>query len=60
MLKVGNPLVQAKIFEAQSADELIFLDINSETKSKSILINIIQKVIKKYLFQLQLEGELIV
>jgi imidazole glycerol-phosphate synthase subunit HisF len=41
---VGNPVTAAKIYNAQSADELIFLDILASKEDRRALINIIDRV----------------
>ena len=41
--EVGDPISQAKIFQAQFADELIFLDIDPQSKSTESLIEIVKK-----------------
>jgi len=44
---VGHPVTNARIYEAQGADELIFLDIEANQKNRQILIRIIQTVAKE-------------
>jgi len=44
---VGHPVTNARIYEAQGADELIFLDIEANKKNRQILIGIIQAVAKE-------------
>ncbi|MBT4732793.1 imidazole glycerol phosphate synthase subunit HisF [Candidatus Woesearchaeota archaeon] len=41
---IGDPISQAKIFQSQSADELIFLNLDSKYDSNKMTINIIKKV----------------
>ncbi|MDD2655139.1 MAG: glycosyl amidation-associated protein WbuZ [Candidatus ainarchaeum sp.] len=39
----GNPVTAAKIYDAQGADELLFLDITASTEKRSILFDIVSK-----------------
>ncbi len=41
--EIGDPISQAKIYQAQGADELIFLDIESDDHEFHILLDIINK-----------------
>jgi len=41
---VGNPVTTAKIYDAQRADELLFLDIDASRKGRGILKDIIKLV----------------
>jgi len=34
VIEIGDPVSQAKIYEAQAADELIFLDLDASSESK--------------------------
>lgn len=40
---VGHPVTNAKIYDAQGADELIFLDIAASEEKRNILIDIVEK-----------------
>lgn len=42
--EVGNPITSAKVYSAQDADELIFLNIDRQNRSIEGLIELIQKV----------------
>jgi cyclase len=42
-IEVGDPVSQAKIYQAQAADELIFLDLDSDNQKRQPLANIIGK-----------------
>jgi cyclase len=39
----GNPVTAAKIYDAQGADELLFLDITASTEKRNILFDIIAR-----------------
>lgn len=41
---VGNPVTAAKIYDAQRADELIFLDISASGEGRKILFDVIREV----------------
>ena len=40
----GDPVEQAKIYDAQGADELCFLDISASSDNRSILYDVVSKV----------------
>lgn len=42
-IEIGDPVSQAKIYEAQAADELIFLDLDASTENRDTLIDLIRK-----------------
>jgi len=42
--EIGDPVSQAKIYQAQAADELIFIDIRANTNSVSALSGIVKQV----------------
>ncbi len=41
---VGNPATAARVYDAQRADELIFLDISAGKEKRGILFDIIKEV----------------
>ena len=41
-IEIGDPISQAKIFDAQSADELIFLDLDASRENRDTLAHIIK------------------
>lgn len=41
---VGAPVTTAKIYDAQGADELIFLDIEASTEGRGTIIDVVSKV----------------
>src|SRR5690349_14590275 len=43
IIQVGDPVSQAKIYESQSADELVFLDLDANTHDRGFMINIIRE-----------------
>lgn len=42
-IEIGDPVSQAKIYEAQAADELIFLDLDASKDNRKTLIDIVRK-----------------
>jgi len=53
---VGNPRTVAKIYDAQRADELIFLDINASSESRSLLLDVVTKVAEECFIPLSVGG----
>lgn len=43
IIEIGDPVSQAKIYEAQAADELIFLDLDARAEGRGPLVEIIRK-----------------
>ena len=43
IIEIGDPVSQAKIYEAQAADELIFLDLDARIEGRGPLVEIIRK-----------------
>ena len=43
IIEIGNPVSQAKIYESQSADELIFLDLDANSHDRGFVIDIIRQ-----------------
>ena len=43
VITIGDPISQAKIFEAQAADELIFLDLDARNNNRNPIIEIIRE-----------------
>jgi imidazole glycerol-phosphate synthase subunit HisF len=56
IINAGDPVSQAKIYEAQSADELIFLNINPSQETKSLVLNIIRKVSEEIFMPITIGG----
>ena len=42
-IDVGDPVSQAKIYEAQAADELIFLDLDASVESRQPLVEVVHR-----------------
>lgn len=58
VIEIGDPVSQAKIYEAQVADELIFVDLShSKTnENKHILIDVLQATAKEVFLPLTIGG----
>ena len=53
---VGNPATVAKVYDAQKADELIFLDITATTENRGALFDIITAVAEECFMPLTVGG----
>ncbi|HLC96361.1 MAG TPA: glycosyl amidation-associated protein WbuZ [Candidatus Nanoarchaeia archaeon] len=53
---VGNPVTTAKIYNAQNADELVFLDILASVEERDMLIDIINRVTEECFMPLTVGG----
>lgn len=53
---VGNPRTVAKIYDAQRADELIFLDIDASKESRSLLLDVVTRVAEECFIPLSVGG----
>lgn len=42
-IKIGDPVSQARIYEAQAADELIIVDLDASSENREILVNVVRK-----------------
>lgn len=40
----GDPIAQAKVYDAQGADELVFLDISATQEGRQTMLNVVQQV----------------
>lgn len=52
----GDPVTASKIYDAQGADELLFLDITASNEKRDILLNIIQRVAEQCFMPLTVGG----
>lgn len=53
---VGNPTTVAKVYDAQKADELIFLDITATEQKRKILLDVISSVAQECFIPLTVGG----
>src|SRR5437868_2566895 len=56
LVDAGDPVAQAKIYDAQGADELCFLDITASSDNRSILYDVIGKVAEACFMPLTVGG----
>lgn len=54
--EIGDPVSQAKIYEAQAADELIFIDIRATVNSVSILSDIVKRAASEIFMPITVGG----
>jgi imidazole glycerol-phosphate synthase subunit HisF len=43
VIEIGDPVSQAKIYEAQAADELIFLDLDATAENRETMVDMVEK-----------------
>jgi cyclase len=43
VIEIGNPVSQAKIYEAQAADELIFLDLDASSQNRQTMVDVVRQ-----------------
>jgi cyclase len=55
-VEVGSPISQAKIYQAQLADELIFLDLEATTEQRSATVEVIRQASKEIFMPLTAGG----
>jgi len=55
-IEIGDPVSQAKIYEAQAADELIFVNIDAELGNKQTMIDVVRKAAEEIFMPLTVGG----
>jgi cyclase len=55
-IEIGDPVSQAKIYEAQAADELIFLDLDASESKRSTMVNIVRKAAEQVFMPITVGG----
>jgi len=53
---VGNPVTSAKIYDAQGADELFFLDITATSQNRQIIFDLVSRVADECFMPLTIGG----
>jgi len=53
---IGDPISQAKIYQSQAADEIIFLNLDSHLHSKDVLINLLKTVSEEIFMPITVGG----
>src|SRR5438132_6005581 len=56
LVDAGDPVEQAKIYDAQGADELCFLDITASSDNRGILYEVISRVAEQCFMPLTVGG----
>lgn len=56
VIEIGDPVSQAKIFQAQAADELVFINIDKYNKDINLLAQIINKVSEEIFMPITVGG----
>jgi len=56
VIEIGDPVSQAKIFEAQAADELICLDLDAVESSRALVLDAIRKISKQIFMPITVGG----
>jgi cyclase len=44
LVDAGDPVEQARAYDSESADELVFLDITASSDKRSIIIDLVRRV----------------
>ena len=52
----GDPVEQAKIYDAAGADELCFLDITASSDNRSIILDVVRKTAEQCFMPLTVGG----
>jgi len=58
IIDAGDPVESAKAYEAQSADELVFLDITASNEGRSIMLNVVERTASECFMPLTVGGGL--
>ncbi len=56
VVEVGDPVSQAKIYQAQAADELVFLDLDATPNSRKPMAHIIRKAAEEIFMPMTIGG----
>ena len=52
----GDPVEQAKIYDTQGADEIVFLDITASCQKRKIILDVVQKCAEEVFIPLTVGG----
>jgi len=58
LIDAGDPVEQAKAYEAQGADELVFLDITASSDERSIMLDVVERTASECFMPLTVGGGL--
>jgi imidazole glycerol-phosphate synthase subunit HisF len=56
VVEIGDPISQAKIFEAQAADELIFLDLDATPEGRETVVEIVRRAAEEIFMPITVGG----
>ncbi len=56
VLEIGDPVSQAKIYEAQAADELIFLDLDASADHRKPMLEVVRRAAEEIFMPLTVGG----
>src|SRR5437660_6500230 len=56
VVAIGDPVSQAKIYESQDADELIFLDLDASVHNRAPMVEILQQAAEEVFMPLTIGG----
>jgi cyclase len=55
-IAIGDPISQARIYEAQAADELIFVDLDATSEKRSAMLDIVRKAAEEIFMPITVGG----
>jgi imidazole glycerol-phosphate synthase subunit HisF len=58
LVDAGDPVEQARLYDAEGADELVFLDITASSDNRSIIIDLVRRVADQVFIPLTVGGGL--
>jgi cyclase len=56
VLEIGDPVSQAKIYQAQFADELVFLDLDASAENRKTVVEVIRKAAQEIFMPITVGG----
>ena len=58
LIDAGDPVEQAKVYEKQGADELVFLDITASNEERKIMLDVVERTASECFMPLTVGGGL--
>ena len=56
LIDAGDPVENAKVYDEQGADELVFLDITASYEKRNIMINVVKRTAEEVFMPLTVGG----
>jgi cyclase len=56
VVEIGDPVSQAKIYEAQAADELIFLDLDATNDRRETMVDVVRQAVEEIFMPITVGG----